>query len=200
MVMKNYKILRMNMKVDLKMRSINLNRQIIMLALNLIMQSHKLNLKIHPLKLKPLTLSFSLNSQTPSLNPLWQLQSLNWQTLRYLQWLTTSWIIQNARLKISRKNTCVNFSATRGSLLTCSIEGQNMDGSYKTSTIDVTTRGLPSPCLRSKTETSSVAIPKLSGNLLLLTMLVIVMRCCSTCLANVTSPTNEQEMRYSATQ
>jgi flagellar basal body-associated protein FliL len=66
--------------------------------------------------------------------------------------------------------------------------------------IDVTTRGLPSPCIRSRTEMSSVAIPRLSGNLLLLViMLVIVMLCCSTCLATVTSLTNEQEEKYTAT-
>ena len=48
---------------------------------------------------------------------------------------------------------------------------------------------------------SLVAIPRLSGNLFnMVSMLVIVMRCCSTCLANVTSPTNEQEKRYVATQ
>ena len=46
---------------------------------------------------------------------------------------------------------------------------------------------------------SLVAIPLLSGNLMEVSLLVIVMRCCSTCLANVTSPTKEQEERYAAT-
>jgi hypothetical protein len=73
-----------------------------------------------------------------------------------------------------------------------------MDGCGKTSTIDVTTRGLQSPCLRSRMEISLVATPRLSGNLLIVSLLVIVMRCCSTFLANVTSPTNEQEKRYFA--
>ncbi len=46
-----------------------------------------------------------------------------------------------------------------------------------------------------------MAIPRLSGNLIVMvSMLVIVMRCCSTCLANVISPTNEQEKRYTAAQ
>jgi hypothetical protein len=45
-----------------------------------------------------------------------------------------------------------------------------------------------------------VAIPRLSGHLLLIlvSMKRIVMRCCSTCLANITSPTDEHKMRYSA--
>ena len=43
-----------------------------------------------------------------------------------------------------------------------------------------------------------MATQRLSGNLLMVSFLVIVMRCCSTCLANVTSPTNEQEKRYGA--
>ena len=72
-----------------------------------------------------------------------------------------------------------------------------MDGRPKTSMIDVITRGLLSPCLRSRTEMSLEATPRLSGHLMV-SMLVIVMRCCSTCLANVTSPTKEQEKRYTA--
>ena len=41
------------------------------------------------------------------------------------------------------------------------------------------------------------AIPRLSGNLMMLSLLVIVMRCCSTCLAKGTSQTKEQAQRYS---
>jgi hypothetical protein len=42
-----------------------------------------------------------------------------------------------------------------------------------------------------------VAIPTLSGHLLgYISLLVIVMRCCSTCLNKVTSQTNEQARRY----
>ncbi len=65
--------------------------------------------------------------------------------------------------------------------------------------IDVITSGLLSPCLRLRMEMSLVATPRLSGNLMMMVRgLVIVMRCCSTCLANVTSPTKEQEKRYTA--
>jgi hypothetical protein len=47
--------------------------------------------------------------------------------------------------------------------------------------------------------TALEASPKLSGHLILLvSMLVIVMRCCSTSLANFTSPTNDMEKRYTA--
>jgi hypothetical protein len=75
-----------------------------------------------------------------------------------------------------------------------------MDGGVKTSIPDVITRGLLSLCLRSRTAMLLEAIPLVSGNLMMLvSMLVIVMRCCSTCLANVTSPTKEQEKRYTAT-
>jgi hypothetical protein len=73
-----------------------------------------------------------------------------------------------------------------------------MGGTGKTSTRDVTIRVPPSLCSRSKMGTASVASPTLSGHLTI-KMLVIVMRCCSTCLAFVTSPPYEkQERRYSA--
>jgi hypothetical protein len=66
-------------------------------------------------------------------------------------------------------------------------------------TLGVITRGQLSPCSRSKEVTALEATPKHSGHLLhLISMLVIVMRCCSTSLANVTSPTNEEEERYTA--
>ena len=66
--------------------------------------------------------------------------------------------------------------------------------------IDVITRGLLSPCLRSRTAMLLAVIPLLSGNLMMMvSLLVIVMRCCSTCLANVTSPTKDMDKRYSAT-
>ena len=72
-----------------------------------------------------------------------------------------------------------------------------MVGMAKTSTHDVTKRDPPSVFTRSKMETASEDTLKLSGPLLLLvSMLVTVMRCCSTCLAAVTSQTNKQEKRY----
>ncbi len=101
---------------------------------------------------------------------------------------------------MNRRNTCVNSSAIRDSLLIYSIEVQNTDGSAKTSTIDVIARDLLSPYLRFRVEMWLEVIPRLSGNLfLLVSVLVIVKRCCSICLPKVTSPTNEQEKRYSVT-
>jgi hypothetical protein len=74
-----------------------------------------------------------------------------------------------------------------------------MGGNSLTSTQDVTTKGQQSLCLKSKTETASVASQLLSGHLLtLVSMLVIATRCCLTCLSKGTSPTNEQAKRYSA--
>jgi hypothetical protein len=71
-----------------------------------------------------------------------------------------------------------------------------MDGSTKTSTQDVAARPLQSPCLKSKTlGTASAATLTLSSNLAL-SLLVIVVRCCSTCLAKGTSLTKEQARRY----
>jgi len=75
-----------------------------------------------------------------------------------------------------------------------------MGGCTKTSTHDVTASDPPSPCSRSKTqESASAATSTLSGHLMIVSMLVIVVRCCSTCLAKSTSQTREQAKRYSAT-
>ena len=75
-----------------------------------------------------------------------------------------------------------------------------MGGNTKASTLDVTTRAPLSVSSRSKMETASEDSLRLSGPLLLLfmSMLVTVMRCCSTCLAAVTSQPNKQEKRYGA--
>ena len=70
------------------------------------------------------------------------------------------------------------------------------------STHDVMERAQPSPCSRLKTQgTASAATPTLSGHLsvILVSLLVIVVRCCSTCLAKGTSQTKEQARRYSVT-
>ncbi len=73
-----------------------------------------------------------------------------------------------------------------------------MGGSSKTSTHDVTVSTPLSPSLKSKTRgTASAATPTLSGHLTVVSMLVIVVRCCSTCLAKGTSQTKEQARRYS---
>ena len=109
-----------------------------------------------------------------------------------------SWSTQSARQTRSRRSSCSNSSVTNDlSHIFCS-EGLNMDGMQKTSTKDVTRRVPPSRYSRSKMGTASVASPTLSGHLPL-RMLVIVMRCCSTCLAPVTSlPNEKQEGRYIA--
>ena len=74
-----------------------------------------------------------------------------------------------------------------------------MGGCIKTSTHDVTARIPPSPCSKSKVQgTASEATPTLSGHLMV-SMLVIVVLCCSTCLAKGTSQTKEQARRYSVT-
>ena len=71
-----------------------------------------------------------------------------------------------------------------------------MGGGLKTSTNDVTASTPRSLCLKSKIQVNaSAAIPTLSGHLTL-SMLVIVVRCCSTCLAKGTSQTKEQAKRY----
>ena len=53
-------------------------------------------------------------------------------------------------------------------------------------------------CLKSKIQVNaSAAIPTLSGHLIpMVSLLVIVVRCCSTCLAKGTSQTKEQARRY----
>ena len=74
-----------------------------------------------------------------------------------------------------------------------------MGGNTLTSTQDVTTKDQQSLCLKSKTETASVASQLLSGHLLtMVSLLVIATRCCLTCLSKGTSPTNEQAKRYTA--
>ena len=71
-----------------------------------------------------------------------------------------------------------------------------MGGSIKTFTHDVTVNAPRSLCSKSKTqENASAAIPTLSGHLMI-SMLVIVVRCCSTCLAKGTSQTKEQARRF----
>ncbi len=72
-----------------------------------------------------------------------------------------------------------------------------MGGKLRTSTQDVTKKAPLSPCLKSKTRMNALAAtPTLSGHLAM-SMLVIVVRCCSTCLAKGTSQTKEKARRYS---
>jgi hypothetical protein len=109
---------------------------------------------------------------------------------------THSWSTQSARQTRSRRSSCSNSSVTNDlSHIFCS-EGLNMGGSIKTSTKDVTRRVPPSRYSRSKMGTASVASPTLSGSHIFpVSKLVIVMRCCSTCLAPVTSLPNEKQER-----
>ena len=73
-----------------------------------------------------------------------------------------------------------------------------MGGITKTSTHDVTASAPRSPCSKSNTQVNaSAATPTLSGHLIfMVSLLVIVVRCCSTCLAKGTSQTKEQARRY----
>ena len=165
---KNYKKLRLNMKVNSRTRYLSLILQILILYLhNLKILFLKLKLQIQNFKVKLLflllksklmnyklnqslkNLSLSLN-QNPLILNLNLLLKLNWLTRRYLPWSKTSWQIHKLRLKMNISSTCLNSSETRGLLLTCSIEAQIMDGCSKTFIIDVITRGLLSPCLRSR--------------------------------------------------
>ncbi len=100
-----------------------------------------------------------------------------------------------------RRNTYLNCWATIESRLRFCTPALFMGGWLQTSTHDVTTRNPRSPCLKSKTQgTASAATPTLSGYLIgLVSLLVIVVRCCSTCLAKGTSQTKEQAMRYTVT-
>jgi hypothetical protein len=73
-----------------------------------------------------------------------------------------------------------------------------MDGSAKTSTPDATTRVQLSPCLRSKMETASEDTPKLSGHLVLVSILVIVILCSSISRNNEVFKAKRQAKRYTA--
>ena len=74
-----------------------------------------------------------------------------------------------------------------------------MGGCSQTSIHDVTASAQRSPFSKSKTRgTASAATPTLSGHLMM-AGLVIVLRCCSTCLAKGTFQTKEQASRYTVT-
>ena len=72
-------------------------------------------------------------------------------------------------------------------------------GTPKISTLVAITKAQASLCLKSKTVTASVATLKLSGSqMITVSTLMIVIRCCSTCLNNVTSLAQDKAERYSA--
>ncbi len=74
--------------------------------------------------------------------------------------------------------------------------GLFMGGITKTSIHDVTVKTPRSPCSKSRIQVSaSAATPTVSGHLIV-SLLVIVVRFCSTCLAKGTSQAKEQAKRY----
>ena len=116
----------------------------------------------------------------------------NWQ--QFTKSISLKWILLVYQT-ISRRDIYWNSWAIRESSLRISTEGLFMGGCSKTSTHGVTARDPLSPCLKSrKQENASAATPTLSGHLMV-SLLVIVVRCCSTCLAKGTSQTKEQAKR-----
>ena len=101
---------------------------------------------------------------------------------------TISYLARSAQQRSSRGNTCINCLATSDLSLFFSSVDLSTGGTPKISTLVAITKAQASLCLKSKTVTASVATLKLSGSQLIsVSSLVIVMRCCSTCLNNVTS-------------
>ena len=123
----------------------------------------------------------------------------NWKMKDMLLSLKISYLVRSAQQRSSRRNTCVNCLATSDLSLFFSSVDLFTGGNTKISTLVAITKAQASLCLKSKTVTASVATLKLSGSQLVpVSTLVIVMRCCSTSLDNVTSLTQEKAMRYAA--
>jgi hypothetical protein len=112
--------------------------------------------------------------------------------------LKISYLARSAQQRSSRRNTCLNCLATSDLSLFFSSVDLFMGGTAKISTLVAITKAQPSLCLKSKTVTASAATLKLSGSQVAVSGLVIVMRCCSTSLDNVTSLPQEKAMRYGA--
>jgi hypothetical protein len=112
---------------------------------------------------------------------------------------TISYLARSAQQRSSRRNTCINCLATSDLSLFFSSVDLSTGGKPKISTLVAITKAQASLCLKSKTVTASVATLKLSGSQLsTVSALVIVMRCCSTCLNNVTSLAQDMAKRYAA--
>jgi hypothetical protein len=123
----------------------------------------------------------------------------NWKMKDMLLSLKISYLVRSAQQRSSRRNTCINCLATSDLSLFFSSVDLFTGGTPKISTLIVITKAQPSLCLKSKTVTASVATLKLSGSqFMAVSTLMIVMRCCSTSLDNVTSLTQEKAMRYTA--
>jgi hypothetical protein len=113
---------------------------------------------------------------------------------------TISYLARSAQQRSSRGNTCINFLKTSDLSLFFSSVDLFTGGNTKISTLVAITKAQASLCLKSKTVTASVATLKLSGSQLVATVstLMIVIRCCSTCLNNVTSLAQDMAKRYAA--
>ena len=117
----------------------------------------------------------------------------NWKMKDMLLSLKISYLVRSAQQRSSRRNTCINCLATSDLSLFFSSVDLFTGGTPKISTLVAITKAQPSLCLKSKTVTASVATLKLSGSQLIkVSSLVIVMRCCSTSLDNVTSLAQEK--------
>jgi hypothetical protein len=111
---------------------------------------------------------------------------------------TISYLARSAQQRSSRGNTCINCLVTSDLSLFFSSVDLFTGGNTKISTLVAITKAQASLCLKSKTVTASVATLKLSGSQVGVSALVIVMRCCSTCLNNVTSLAQDMAKRYTA--
>ena len=112
---------------------------------------------------------------------------------------TISYLARSAQQRSSRRNTCINCLATSDLSLFFSSVDLFTGGTPKISTLVAIKKAQASLCLKSKTVTASVATLKLSGSqMMTVSALVIVMRCCSTCLDNVTSLAQDMAKRYTA--
>ena len=128
----NLKLLILSQKLIRLILSLKLNLLILSLKLKSLIQIFKINPLIPSLKLNPLILSLKLNPliQSLKLKLLTLFLKLNSLTMRYLPWLwTNSCFTPSALQRRRRSNSCLNFSATRDSLLICCIVDQSMGGS-----------------------------------------------------------------------
>ena len=122
----------LSLKLNLLILSLKLKSLIQIFKINPLIPSLKLNPLIPSLKLRPLIPSLKLNSliQSLKLKLLTLFLKLNSLTMRYLPWLwTNSCFTPSALQRRRRSNSCLNFSATRDSLLICCIVDQSMGGS-----------------------------------------------------------------------
>ncbi len=104
----------------------------------------------------------------------------------------------SAPLRSNKKNTCINYWEISDLLRSFFTEDPMMAGITLTFTLDVTTRGLPFPCLRSKTVIASEVTPSKSGHLNLKNLFLILSRWYLTYLAAGTSLGNKIRMALGA--